>query len=224
MNISGEFVKRQGHISFPLFLDLLPFMAVASTLVQETSMENMKNQWTGRQQEFALQQSQINKQLTMQMLPPIFRIIEQTASVEALPRNNSEKSTNHSDGDSDVKYNLGISKEDAVHGSKVVSSGLDLPFVCSVEEAGSCEKENAIETGDAVTSKSSMYRLSSVVEHYGRYGGGHYAAYRRAMSDSLAEPIEGNCLWFYTSDREVSQVSEETVLAAEATLLFYERI
>nr|CAD1836825.1 unnamed protein product [Ananas comosus var. bracteatus] len=54
MNISGEFVKRQGHISFPLFLDLLPFMAVASTLVQETSMENMKNQWTGRQQEFAL--------------------------------------------------------------------------------------------------------------------------------------------------------------------------
>ncbi|OAY67537.1 Ubiquitin carboxyl-terminal hydrolase 27 [Ananas comosus] len=140
MNISGEFVKRQGHISFPLFLDLLPFMAVASTLVQETSMENMKN--SGR-------------------------------------------------GDSK-----------------------NLPF----------NKENAIETGDAVTSKSSMYRLSSVVEHYGRYGGGHYAAYRRAMSDSLAEPIEGNCLWFYTSDREVSQVSEETVLAAEATLLFYERI
>lgn len=121
-------------------------MAVASTLVQETSMENMKNQWTGRQQEFALQQSQINKQLTMQMLPPIFRIIEQTASVEALPRNNSEKSTNHSDGDSDVKYNLGISKEDAVHGSKVVSSGLDLPFVCSVEEAGSCEKVSGVDS------------------------------------------------------------------------------
>lgn len=119
-------------------------MAVASTLVQETSMENMKNQWTGRQQEFALQQSQINKQLTMQMLPPIFRIIEQTASVEALSKNNSEKSINHSNDDSDVKYNLGISKEDAVHESTVVPSGLDLPSVCSVEEAGSCDKVGGV--------------------------------------------------------------------------------
>jgi len=30
--------------------------------------------------------------------------------------------------------------------------------------------------------------------------------------------------WFYVSDREVSIVSEETVLAAEASLLFHEII
>lgn len=62
-----------------------------------------------------------------------------------------------------------------------------------------------------------MYRLSSVVEHYGMPGTGHYAIYRRQGFD-----LGATSKWFYVSDRNVSMVGEETVLAAEASLLFYE--
>ncbi|KAK1275212.1 Ubiquitin carboxyl-terminal hydrolase 27 [Acorus gramineus] len=80
-----------------------------------------------------------------------------------------------------------------------------------------------------IPSKNYMYRLSSVVEHYGRSGSGHYTVYRRVRSDSddnvpvgKSEAIYPH--WVYVSDSEVSSVSEETVLAAEASLLFYEKV
>jgi len=77
------------------------------------------------------------------------------------------------------------------------------------------------------SSKQGLYRLSSVVEHYGRPGSGHYAVYRRLGSGlgadfSLGPLGTAKPQWFYASDREVSAVSEETVLAAEASLLFYD--
>lgn len=75
-----------------------------------------------------------------------------------------------------------------------------------------------------------MYSLCAVVEHYGKYGGGHYAAYRKAppVHDHSLD-VEGskrvdNSKWFYVSDSHVLEVSEEAVLSANATLLFYERI
>ena len=74
--------------------------------------------------------------------------------------------------------------------------------------------------------RKELYALSAVVEHYGICGGGHYAAYRRVASNpdanDLARP--GGKHWVYISDDHVSQVSEADVLAAEATLLFYERL
>lgn len=73
------------------------------------------------------------------------------------------------------------------------------------------------------------YRLVSVVEHYGKVGSGHYAVYRRAKGLTDADDSDGltdtaDTHWFYVSDAEVSSASEEAVLAAEASLLFYERI
>ncbi|CAI0428577.1 unnamed protein product [Linum tenue] len=79
-------------------------------------------------------------------------------------------------------------------------------------------------------SMSSLYHLVSVVEHFGRPGGGHYTVYRSARCNSPEECSSRNqdkpshLHWFCISDSQVSIVSEEDVLAAEATLLFYERI
>lgn len=79
------------------------------------------------------------------------------------------------------------------------------------------------------SSRSKLYGLSAVVEHYGKCGGGHYAVYRRVASnpdhDDPGQPLAGLAKrWFYISDGHVSEVSEDDVLAAEATLLFYERL
>ena len=76
---------------------------------------------------------------------------------------------------------------------------------------------------------SKLYGLSAVVEHFGKCGGGHYAVYRRVASnpdpDDPGKPLAGlGRRWFYISDGHVSEVSEEDVLCAEATLLFYERL
>ena len=76
------------------------------------------------------------------------------------------------------------------------------------------------------SSRMELYRLSAVVEHYGVCGGGHYAAYRRVASTPDANDQVGprRKHWVYVSDDHVSQVSEDDVLGAEATLLFYERL
>lgn len=84
-------------------------------------------------------------------------------------------------------------------------------------------------TCQAVTSKPQLYRLVSVVEHFGKAGGGHYTVYRSARSESQEKYGDENfkpslLQWFCISDSEVYCVSEEDVLAAEASLLFYERI
>lgn len=74
-----------------------------------------------------------------------------------------------------------------------------------------------------------MYRLASVVQHFGRAGGGHYTVYRRVRAelkngnqDHLPESTSAQ--WFGISDSKVYRVSEEDVLAADASLLFYEKI
>lgn len=78
---------------------------------------------------------------------------------------------------------------------------------------------------------NTSYRLVSVVEHFGRAGSGHYTVYRGVRNEpggvddnvggiDTYTPLE----WFRISDSEVHKASEEDVLGAEATLLFYERI
>lgn len=81
-----------------------------------------------------------------------------------------------------------------------------------------------------IASETQLYRLVSVVEHFGRAGSGHYTVYRSArssdlhkfVSDDQFEPAQAR--WFCISDSDVQGVSEEDVLAAEASLLFYEKI
>ncbi|GAB2234170.1 hypothetical protein Droror1_Dr00003408 [Drosera rotundifolia] len=74
-----------------------------------------------------------------------------------------------------------------------------------------------------------MYRLVSVVEHFKTAGGGHYVVYRGVLEEADGGNDDGQCndrhlRWFRISDSDVSPASEEDVLAAEASLLFYERL
>lgn len=82
----------------------------------------------------------------------------------------------------------------------------------------------------------SRYTLVGVVEHRGSLTGGHYIAYVRSGAGSGSGNTAGNTAgggaggfagpghWHYFSDAHVSEATEATVLAAQAFLLFYERV
>lgn len=81
-----------------------------------------------------------------------------------------------------------------------------------------------------ISPNSCLYRLVSVVEHFGRDGSsGHYTVYRSVRTDSYRDEPHNSfepssVCWFGISDSEVYRVSIEDVLAAEASLLFYEKM
>ena len=81
-----------------------------------------------------------------------------------------------------------------------------------------------VATSSQLVSSSCLYQLVSVVEHFGRAGGGHYTVYRSARADSHENELVDSADWFCISDSEVRRVSKNEVLAAEASLLFYEQI
>lgn len=69
-----------------------------------------------------------------------------------------------------------------------------------------------------------MYRLVTVVEHFGMTGSGHYTVYRSVRVASQEDEDCEESRWFSISDSEVGRVSESDVLGAEASLLFYEKL
>lgn len=83
---------------------------------------------------------------------------------------------------------------------------------------------------DLAPADDHLYRLVSVVQHFGQSGSGHYTIYRRAKAmpkehdpNDITESTT-SFQWFGISDSEVYRVCEEDVLAAEASVLFYEKI
>ncbi|KAJ3700407.1 hypothetical protein LUZ61_004112 [Rhynchospora tenuis] len=178
MSVTGEFVKHEEHISFPLILDLYPFTKSSSTPKNEYLLQTKPSV------------------PNMSFVPHMLRVMQGTTSAEALGFQ---------------KINLGSASEIR-------------------EEISHENQENSNSKDTFIGRKRCMYSLCAVVEHYGRYGGGHYAAYRRAplvkdhALDMEGSKGTGNSKWFYVSDRQVLEVSEAAVLSANATLLFYERI
>jgi ubiquitin carboxyl-terminal hydrolase 30 len=172
VSLDGEPIKHQGHISFPLLLNLSPFAGGASSIGQESGPLAMNVQRDGQQ---ALH---LYRQLNMQM------------SLNVIPTGGN-----------------------SIH-------------VANVDVASS--SSSSLQPSPS-SSRSKLCGLSAVVEHYGKCGGGHYAVYRRVASnpdpEDPGQPLAGlGKRWFYISDGHVSEVSEDDVLGAEATLLFYERL
>jgi len=66
------------------------------------------------------------------------------------------------------------------------------------------------------------YRLYGVVVHMGNMNNGHYVAYIRKIGKSEDDPQKDT--WWYLSDEQYYQISEEEVFTQQAYLLFYERI
>ncbi|XXG51044.1 hypothetical protein AAC387_Pa02g4910 [Persea americana] len=217
---SGELIKLQGHISFPLVLDFFPFTA-ASIGVGAEIPEN-KHMQVKQQQ---LLPSHLNFQ--MKMLPHVYGLVG-----KQIPSEDKLGSAVH------------ISSHDSVVQTPKEENG-ELSYKAQIPDLVQnqpCFKSTytdtppqyhdemqLIKSPQSRPSTNYTYRLVSVVEHYGKVGSGHYAVYRRAKALTDADDSDGqtdtaDMHWFYVSDAEVSSVSEEDVLAAEASLLFYERI
>lgn len=73
-----------------------------------------------------------------------------------------------------------------------------------------------------------VYDLQAIITHYGRHENGHYICYRKYRAGSRGAGVlrlENADTWWRLSDDEVSEVSEETVLAQGGVfMLFYEKI
>lgn len=84
------------------------------------------------------------------------------------------------------------------------------------------------ETEEPNSEAELMYDLQAIITHYGRHENGHYICYRKYRASSLVEgvsKVDDADTWWRLSDEEVSEVSEETVLAQGGVfMLFYEKI
>ncbi|KAK9991201.1 hypothetical protein SO802_026186 [Lithocarpus litseifolius] len=207
INMFGEPVKLQGHISFPLNFDLLPFITRGVGI----------NSWGENLQ---------RKQVMLQYEKP-------------------KPLSNHFNMQFDTRklnYIYGLMGED-VHSNEFASDEAE----CMVKlhavkgESNMTQTEGCSKSMSAIMHMQSdddkvtvppegcLYRLVSVVEHFGRAGSGHYTVYRSVRADSYKEVHDeqfepASMSWFCISDSEVHRVSEKDVLDAEASLLFYEKI
>lgn len=178
VNIFGELVKLQGHISFPLILDLSPFV---NTGVGGKNMEGSSQNG---------QQRMYHHQTTF-----------------AFPNNAHE---------TDLRANFPQNGNCADESMKSI-----MPVNPGSKEGGSFPSSSP--------HRDNLYRLVSVVEHFGKVGSGHYTVYRRVrLETSDDDPVlllqPNDAQWFSISDSEVYNVSEKDVLNAEASLVFYEKM
>ncbi|XP_058087896.1 ubiquitin carboxyl-terminal hydrolase 27 isoform X4 [Magnolia sinica] len=217
MNQLGEIIKLQGHISFPIVLDIFPFTAAA--LGMGVDILEKDTQMKAKQQQSLVPHQNCFR---MQTMPFVYGLLGKHISfVESVG-----PSIYRSSGDNFIQTcnGDGYDSNACLENKTQVQAGIG-----SKDSMHPQHDDKFGESCHLVPSKSYMYRLVSVVEHYGKAGSGHYAVYRSAKAKSDAGDSEGkfkiaDVHWFYVSDNQVMSVSEEAVLAAEASLLFYERI
>ncbi|XP_065874718.1 ubiquitin carboxyl-terminal hydrolase 27 isoform X2 [Euphorbia lathyris] len=187
INHFGEPVKLQGHVRFPLILNMLPF-----------TLEKLQCQSQKPSSSF----DYFNVQSDTRMLKSIY-------------------------GQSTYSMVLAANKRNIEHMETILGKSSLCDFI---GYSDALHTDVRLEANDEGPSEPLLYSLVSVVEHFGRVGGGHYTVYRSVRSESLKECNGENLKpslssqWFCISDSNVNSVSEEDVLGAEASLLFYERI
>ncbi|CAK9187833.1 unnamed protein product [Ilex paraguariensis] len=217
INLFGELVKLQGHISFPLILNLSPFMKGG------VGIKNWEEKFPSGQSKQQFQPLPYSNHLSMKldtrMLKGICEQMGKKTSFEAVVAAEFRQTAIES---------LGSTCGQVFQGEPALL------------DTGGCSDTTLygmpMQSGDKVgmtchlaPSDHPTYRLVSVVQHYGRAGSGHYTVYRKVgakLNDKdPGGPSESTLMrWFCISDSEVYSVSEEDVLAAEASVLFYEKI
>lgn len=213
MTIFGELTKVQGHISFPLILNLLPFMK------SEVGIKNWEDNFLRKR---AKQQNQqpvpdlkhFNLQFDTRMLNCIYGLEGENMNSEARYADELGSTT--------LKL-MGSMNFPTLGESSLAETGgfSDTKLEHRRDEVSMARDSDSLDTHS--------YHLVSVVEHFGRDGSGHYTVYRRVRTEQEKEFHNGQFApslghWFCISDSQVYSVSEKDVLAAEASLLFYERI
>ncbi|XP_015955951.1 ubiquitin carboxyl-terminal hydrolase 27 [Arachis duranensis] len=205
MNNFGEPIKLQGHISFPLILDLSPFMT--------TRLGVKIPDKYGQSLPLNLRHSRRIP------LPSEGKMLSFSGDCEEATEQINSNDIN------DVGF---VSNRQALPS--------DTLFPCS---EGSSEgiwldthmqPINKVNTSQSsVSQETCLYRLVSVVEHFGKAGSGHYTVYRCARAESSGDVSNDSSnqtpmRWYCVSDSQVNAVSELDVLSSEASMLFYERI
>ncbi|XP_009612777.1 ubiquitin carboxyl-terminal hydrolase 27 isoform X1 [Nicotiana tomentosiformis] len=210
INVFGELVKLQGHISFPLILDLAPFV---------------KNGVGTKNWEEKLQIGKIKHQ---QQSFPLFNYLNLQDNNEML--NCSTQSERKYSTEVEDTADLCISNKCGVNTPKSISTLLETEGYkeTSLNQLPP-HSENQREASPITLTGHHMYRLASVVQHFGRVGSGHYTVYRRVTAKIIEDypaGLLGSAVdqWSCISDTDVHSVSEKDVLDAEATLLFYEKV
>ncbi|XVF79275.1 hypothetical protein PTKIN_Ptkin14bG0208500 [Pterospermum kingtungense] len=210
INMFGEQIKLQGHISFPLILDLSPFM------IAEVEIKN----WGG------VHKGQVNLQNRMPSPQLNFFNVQFETSFNHISKPIGENVSPEILAEKDFQF---TSTRESFPEKSNLSQFDNFSKVLNTNMHGQHHGDKVSLADKLPPSESKLYRLVSVVEHYGRSGGGHYTVYRSVRvksddedSDEYSEPTR--IKWFCISDSQVYTVSENDVLAAEASLLFYERI
>ncbi|XP_071735449.1 ubiquitin carboxyl-terminal hydrolase 27 [Rutidosis leptorrhynchoides] len=181
VDVFGNSIKLQGHIRFPLTLDM--------SLFQNKGVE--------------IEHSEQNL--------PIGRLMQQNQQ----PIRNSDI----------IQLQSHTYMLDQI--LRQPASKVDDSIEIHKEQTSTHQENKVLETFSLMPNANNMYNLVSVVEHFGNTGSGHYTVYRRISSnikDSEVDEASVNVNWVGVSDSQVYRVLEEDVLAAQASLLFYERI
>lgn len=182
VNVFGDLIKLQGHISFPLTLDISPFQNKGVDI--KHSEEKL----------------------------PIGRLVQKT-----------QQPIHYSDF-----FKLQTATYTLDHIYKQSPSEVDSDREIQEEQTAyttTHQDSKVHETWNSTPNGDHTYTLVSVVEHFGNTGSGHYTVYRRVSSKiNNSETDACHVFWVGISDSEVYRVSEEDVLAAGASLLFYERV
>eukprot|EP00002_Diphylleia_rotans_P020287 TRINITY_DN3940_c0_g1_i1.p1 TRINITY_DN3940_c0_g1~~TRINITY_DN3940_c0_g1_i1.p1 ORF type:complete len:346 (+),score=89.31 TRINITY_DN3940_c0_g1_i1:1339-2376(+) len=99
------------------------------------------------------------------------------------------------------------------NGRNIKKNNKEVPFPLDLDISPFLTEDVTMPNTDAQTpnKRFAKYRLVGIVEHSGSMSGGHYIAY---------VCFQGN--WYYASDSSVRRTSEQEVLSAQASILFYE--
>ncbi|XP_019462595.1 PREDICTED: ubiquitin carboxyl-terminal hydrolase 27 [Lupinus angustifolius] len=208
MNAFGDSIKLQGHVSFPLILDVFPFMTTSlGVKIQDVDVQNL----------------------------PLNLLCDRRSSLPNHHNMQSERSALKFSGtfgaateeiNSDDPIDAGIFS--STNGQTLLNNTL---FPCSEGSSESIQLDMQMQPTAKMnvscspdSQETCLYRLVSVVEHFGKAGSGHYTVYRCVESSEDASDNQTPLRWFCVSDSQVHDVSEEDVLSCEASMLFYERI
>ncbi|XP_051140705.1 ubiquitin carboxyl-terminal hydrolase 27 isoform X2 [Andrographis paniculata] len=203
----GQSVKLQGHVSFPLSFDL------SSYVMSRVGLKSMDSN---------LQFGQL-KLGSNNMRPLPYSVYQNMLNSKA--RNEANDCAETDPPEEQARRNAGTIGSG--HCSKVSEP---LPSLSDSRccDDGKADSDRRLEPPRR--SRPQMYRLVSVVEHFGSSGSGHYTVYRKVMGrvgeeggavGLLESAIEE---WFRISDSEVYPVGEKDVLMANASMLFYEKV
>ncbi|KAL3527911.1 hypothetical protein ACH5RR_012567 [Cinchona calisaya] len=213
VNLFGELVKLLGHITFPLILDLSPFTK------RGLGIKNLE-------EKSRTKQGQCQNQLPV----PCAKQLNVELDTDLSNRNaQTRRSSLESDIPDDQKtiYDIPNSSHSIKSWTNMAANGASSDIMMHFMPTHSNDKVG--EPSASTPSRDQIYRLVSVVQHFGRVGSGHYTVYRRVKAETIDDdPIEllepTRAQWFCISDAQVHSVSEMDVLEAEASLLFYEKI